>query len=156
MARVFVSHASEDHVAAAKLHQWLLGEGHEVFLDQDLREGIGLGEEWEQRLYAELNRSDAMVCLITGSYRASAWCMAEVVIARWHGSRLLPLRAEPGEEHPLLSTSRYQYADLAADPLAAEAKLREALRRRAVLGVFSRGRMGGAWVGVAVGVRVLY
>jgi WD40 repeat protein len=129
VARVFVSHASEDHVAAAKLHQWLLEEGHAVFLDQDLREGIGLGEEWEQRLYAELNRSDAMVCLITRSYRASAWCMAEVVIARWHGSRLLPLRAESGEEHPLLSTSRYQYADLAADPLAAKARLREALRR---------------------------
>lgn len=129
MARVFVSHASKDHVAAAELHQWLLEDGHEVFLDQDLRRGIGIGEEWEQRLYAELNRSDAMLCLITGSYRASAWCMAEVVIARWHGSRLFPLRAEPGAEHPLLSPSRYQYGDLAADPLAAKAGLREALRR---------------------------
>ena len=129
MARVFVSHSSKDHVAAAELHQWLLEDGHEVFLDQDLRRGIGIGEEWEQRLYAELNRSDAMLCLITGSYRASAWCMAEVVIARWRGSRLFPLRAEPGAEHPLLSPSRYQYGDLAADPLAAKASLREALRR---------------------------
>jgi TIR domain len=115
VARVFVSHASEDHVAAATLRQWLVEEGHQVFLDQDLRDGITLGEEWEQRLYAELRRSDAMVCLITSSYLASAWCMAEVVIARWRGSRLLPLRAEPGEGHPLLSISRYQYADLAAD-----------------------------------------
>jgi WD40 repeat protein len=129
VAKVFVSHASEDNNAAAKLHQWLLEDGHEVFLDQDLGDGIALGEEWEQRLYAELRRSDAVVCLITSSYRASAWCMAELVIARWHGSRLLPLRAEPGEGHPLLSTSRYQYADLVADPLAARDKLREALRR---------------------------
>jgi hypothetical protein len=54
VARVFVSHASEDYVAAAELHQWLLEDGHEVFLNQDLRRGIGIGEEWEQRLYAEL------------------------------------------------------------------------------------------------------
>ena len=129
MARVFLSHASEDHVAAAKLHQWLLQDGHEVFLDQDLGDGIALGDEWEQRLYERLRWADAVVCLITGSYRTSTWCTAEVVIARWQGSRLLPLRAEAGEGHPLLSASRYQYADLVADPRAARATLREALRR---------------------------
>ena len=47
MARVFVSHASEDHLVAAQLHQWLVDDGHDVFLDQDLRDGIALGEEWE-------------------------------------------------------------------------------------------------------------
>ena len=34
MARVFVSHASEDHLVAAQLHQWLVDDGHDVFLDQ--------------------------------------------------------------------------------------------------------------------------
>ena len=47
VARVFVSHASEDHVVAAELHQWLVDDGHDVFLDQDLRDGIALGEDWE-------------------------------------------------------------------------------------------------------------
>jgi hypothetical protein len=42
-----VSHASEDYVLAAELHEWLLEDGHEVFLDQDFRDGIALGDEWE-------------------------------------------------------------------------------------------------------------
>ena len=45
MARVFVSHASEDHLVAAQLHQWLVDNGHDVFLDQDPRDGTALGEE---------------------------------------------------------------------------------------------------------------
>ena len=68
-----------------------------------------------------------MVCLVTASYRNSVWCAAEVGIAKSKGSRLLPLRAEPGEIHPLLTPSRYQYADLVNDPIGARAKLREAL-----------------------------
>ena len=129
MARVFVSHSSEDHVVAAELHQWLVDDGHDVFLDQDLRDGIALGEDWEQRLYERLRWADAVVCLVTASYRASIWCAAEVAIARSKGSRLLPLRAEPGEVHPLLTPGRYQYADLVRDPLRAQATLREALYR---------------------------
>jgi WD40 repeat protein len=129
VARVFLSHASEDNAAAAELYQWLTNDGHQVFLDRDLRDGIALGEEWEQRLYERLRWADAVVCLITASYRTSDWCAAEIGIARWQGSRLLPLRAERGEVHPLLSPSRYQYADMVADPVAARSTLREALRR---------------------------
>jgi WD40 repeat protein len=129
VAKVFLSHAGEDNAAAADLHQWLVNDGHQVFLDRDLRDGIALGEEWEPRLYERLRWADAVVCLITASYRISVWCSAEIAIARWQGSRLFPLRAEGGEVHPLLSPSRYQYADMAADPIAAQSSLREALRR---------------------------
>jgi TIR domain len=129
VAKVFVSHASEDHIAATKLHQWLGDDGHDVFLDQDLRDGIAVGEEWEQRLYERLRWADAVVCLITAAYNNSAWCAAEVGIARSQGSRLLPVRAEPGEVHPLLMPSQYQYADLASDALAARTALCAALRR---------------------------
>jgi WD40 repeat protein len=129
VARVFVSHASEDHLVATKLHQWLGDDGHDVFLDQDLRDGIAVGEEWEQRLYERLRWADAVVCLITVAYNNSAWCAAEVGIARSQGSRLLPVRAEPGEVHPLLMPSQYQYADLASDALAARTALCAALRR---------------------------
>ena len=124
-----MSHASEDHVVAAELHQWLVDDGHDVFLDQDLRDGIALGEEWEHRLYERLRWADAVVCLVTAAYRKSLWCAAEVGIARSKGSRLLPLRAEPDEVHPLLTPSRYQYADLVRDPAGARAALQEALYR---------------------------
>jgi WD40 repeat protein len=129
VARVFVSHASEDNKAAIELHKWLIEDGHEVFLDQDLRDGIALGDEWEQRLYERLRWADAVVCLVTSAYRVSAWCTAEVGIARSQGSRLLPLRGEPGEVHPLLMPSQYQYADMSGDPVVARATLREALHR---------------------------
>ncbi len=52
MARIFLSHASEDLALAGELHRWLIEAGHQVFLDQDLRDGIAVGEEWEQRLAA--------------------------------------------------------------------------------------------------------
>jgi TIR domain len=54
VARVFVSHASEELECAGQLHQWLVADGHEVFLDRDLRDGIPVGEEWEQRLHERL------------------------------------------------------------------------------------------------------
>ena len=73
MAKVFVSHASEDHLVAAELYQWLIGDGHEVFLDQDLRDGIALGEEWEQRLLraAALGRR----CGVLGNRLLPALCL---------------------------------------------------------------------------------
>ncbi|MGH3854167.1 MAG: toll/interleukin-1 receptor domain-containing protein [Pseudonocardiaceae bacterium] len=96
MARVFVSHASEDGECAVELHRWLVGEGHEVFLDRDLRDGIPVGEEWERRLHERLRWADAMVCVLTRAYLGSLWCSAEVGIALSRGSRVLPVRAERG------------------------------------------------------------
>ncbi|MDQ3762533.1 MAG: toll/interleukin-1 receptor domain-containing protein [Actinomycetota bacterium] len=127
MARVFISHASEDLACADQLHQWLVAEGHEVFLDQDLRDGITIGDGWEQRLHERLRWADAVVCVVTPAAVASPWCSAEVGIALSRGSRLLPVLAEPGVDHPLLTSA--QYADLTADPTAAHAALVEALRR---------------------------
>jgi hypothetical protein len=127
VARVFVSHASEDRECAGQLHQWLVDEGHEVFLDQDLRDGIPVGEEWEQRLHERLRWADAVVCVVTKAAVTSTWCTAEVGIALSRGSRLLPVRAESGVVHPLLRS--VQYADLTVDPTGARAGLVEALRR---------------------------
>jgi hypothetical protein len=43
VARIFVSHASEDRVLAGEVHRWLVEAGHEVLRDQDLRNGIPSG-----------------------------------------------------------------------------------------------------------------
>ena len=127
VARVFVSHASDDRKPTDEVHRWLVTEGHEVFLDRDLREGIVVGEEWERRLLERLRWADAVVCVVTSAFLASKWCPYEVGYARSRGSRLLPVRAEPGVDHPLLKSA--QYADLAEDPTTARAALVEALRR---------------------------
>ena len=100
MARVFVSHASADLALAREVHRWLVDDGHEVFLDHDLRDGIAIGDQWEPRLHERLRWADAMVCLLTAAYVRSTWCAAEVGIARSRGSRLVPVQAEPGVRHP--------------------------------------------------------
>jgi hypothetical protein len=127
VARVFVSHASEDRALAGELHGWLDNEGHDVFLAEDLRDGIAVGEEWQQRLHERLRWADAVVCVVTSAYLASRWCTAEVAISWSRGSRLLPLRAEPGVADALLIS--VQYTDYTQDPGAARAALDEALRR---------------------------
>ncbi len=127
MAKVFVSHASEDLGFAEEVRGWLVDDGHEVFLDRDLRDGIGVGEDWEQRLYERLRWADSVVCVVTAAYVASQWCTAEVAIARTRGSRLLPVRAESAVTHPLLKS--FQYADATQDESAARVRLTEALRR---------------------------
>ncbi|MGH3772251.1 MAG: TIR domain-containing protein [Pseudonocardiaceae bacterium] len=127
MARVFVSHASEDAALAGEVHRWLIDDGHEVFLDQDPRDGIAVGEQREQRLHERLQWAQAVVCLVTSAYVTSLWCAAEVGAARTKGSRLLPVLAEPGVAYSLLTS--LQLADLTRDPVAARAALAEALRR---------------------------
>ena len=127
MARVFISHASEDLALAHELHRWLVEAGHQIFLDQDLRDGIAVGEEWEQRLHERLRWANAVVCVVTSAYLASQWCTAEVSIARSRGNRLLPVRAEPGVAHALLKP--IQHTDLTQDRVTAHVALVEALRQ---------------------------
>ena len=127
MARIFISHATEDDDTAGRVHGWLAEDGHETFLDHDLRDGIGLGEEWERRLLERLRWADAVVCLVTPDYLTSTWCSAEIGVARSLGSRLLPISTEPGAAHPLLPS--LQHVDLADGAAAARAALRQALRR---------------------------
>ena len=114
MARVFISYAGADRECAARLHGWLVAEGHEVFLDRDSRDGVVVGEGWEQRLYERLRWADAVVCVVSSAGVASTWCTAEVSFALSRGSRVLPVRVEPGVVHPLLTSA--QYADLTGDP----------------------------------------
>jgi len=114
VARVFLSHADVDLTLAREVHGWLVEAGHEVFLDRDPQDGIAVGERWEQQLYERLRWADAVVCVITSAYLASPWCTAEVGAAQARGSRLLPLRVEPGVVHPLLTST--QYTDYLAHP----------------------------------------
>jgi len=134
VAKVFVSYDSEDRKGAGRLHQWLVAVGHEVFLAQDLHDGIAGGEHWRLRLHERLRWADAVVCFLTSAYVASTWCTAEVAVAQSRGSRLVPVLAESGVVHPLLSD--IQHIDLTQDPTSAPAALDEALRRVDAAGGF--------------------
>ncbi|GAA1315319.1 TIR domain-containing protein [Saccharothrix xinjiangensis] len=112
MARVFISHATADLEVAREVRDWLAADGHDPFLAAHLGGGIAVGEDWKQRLYAELRRSDAVLCVVTEAFVASNWCAAEVGIADLLGCRLLPLRVAAGVVHPLME--HLQYAEFAA------------------------------------------
>jgi hypothetical protein len=62
-----------------------MSEGHEVFLDRDLRDGIPVSEQWERRLHERLRWADAVLCVVISAYLGSVWCSAEVGIALWPG-----------------------------------------------------------------------
>lgn len=85
------------------------------------------GEAWRSRLYERLRWVDAVVCVVTSASVASTWCTAEVSSALVWGSRLVPIVAERGVVHPLLSD--IQHIDLAGNPEGGPLALAEALRR---------------------------
>ncbi len=135
MAHIFISYATPDRAIADEVSGWLRAAGHEPFLDHDLRDGIGPGEDWKQRLYRELRRVDAVVGVVTTSFVASEWCFAELGIADARGCRLIPLRAEAGVVHPLMQG--LQYVDYHADSQQA--------RNRVLQSVRLLDDVGGAW-----------
>jgi WD40 repeat protein len=130
--RIFLSHASEDLGVAGQVHGWLTAAGHEVFLDRHLHDGIDVGDEWEDRLHEQLRRADAVVCIVTRTFVASTWCTAEIAVVRARGGRVLPVRAEPGVDHPLLGS--VQYADLTVDRDGARTRLLAAAQRLVISG----------------------
>ncbi|MEV8437971.1 TIR domain-containing protein [Actinosynnema sp. NPDC051121] len=126
VAKVFLSYATPDRAVAGAILAWLRDAGHDVFLDHDRERGIELGEDWKPRLYRELRRADAVVCLLTPAYLVSTWCTAEVAIADSLGCRILPLRTTP-DPHPLLD--RQQHSDFGQDPVEARKWLLATLKR---------------------------
>jgi WD40 repeat protein len=126
VARIFISYATRDRSIADEVARWLREAGHEPFLDDDLRDGISVGEDWKQRLYRELREVDAVVGVVTSSFVASSWCAAELGIADALGCRLMPLRAEADVGHPLMKDLKY--ADYLAGPEQARDRVLQAVR----------------------------
>jgi WD40 repeat protein len=127
VARVFISHAGADTCWAEQVHRCLEEDGHDAFFDRDIDDGVLPGEEWQDRLYAELRKADAVVCILTGAYLRSVWCAAEIGAARVQGTELLPVRfGSTAVRHPLLMP--IHDIDAALDASDAHARLRSRLR----------------------------
>ncbi|MET9231752.1 TIR domain-containing protein [Lentzea sp. NPDC003310] len=100
MARVFISHATQNVAIATQIRDWL-DRDHETFLEVHPDDGIQVGEAWRERLHHELRRADAVVCVVSKSSVVSSWCTAEVAIADALGCLLLPVQLG-GVIHPLI------------------------------------------------------
>jgi WD40 repeat protein len=96
MPAIFISHSSLDQKAADDIKTALDRLGFEqVFLDFDKTTGIGAGENWEKRLYAELSRCHAVILVLTPNWLDSKWCFAELAQARALGKVILPIICAP-------------------------------------------------------------
>ena len=96
MARVFISHSSRDREQAEEIFAWLKAQGFEQgFLDIDKHQGIPPGRTWEQKLYDELDRAQAVILILTQNWFDSKWCFAEFAQARSRGKAIFPVIIAP-------------------------------------------------------------
>jgi hypothetical protein len=96
MARVFISHSSRDEEPAERIKAWLNEQGFEApFLDFDKHAGIPPGADWEKTLYREIERSEAIIIILTPNWLESKWCFAEFTQARALGKPIFPIIEAP-------------------------------------------------------------
>jgi hypothetical protein len=75
MGALFVSHSSRDQAVTARLCSNLRSAGFAaLFVDYDPGDGIPAGRNWEQELYSQLRRTDALIFLASEASIASRWC----------------------------------------------------------------------------------
>lgn len=127
MAEVFISYSRHDQNSAQAVRERLAGLGHRVFLDTDRRVGLLPGDDWRDRLSAELRRADALVALVSSHSAASQWCTVEISTAKEQGKRILPLTCT-AESSPLPLLGGIQHFDWLADPEGAIERVHAALR----------------------------
>ncbi len=96
MARVFLSHSSRDREPSADIKSWLERQGFDqIFLDFDKHAGIQPGSDWERTLYREIERSEAVLIILTPAWLESKWCFAEFTQARALGKAIFPIIVSP-------------------------------------------------------------
>src|SRR4051812_6191749 len=98
-----------------------------MFLDFDPQDGIAVGREWEQELYAQLHAADAVVFVASHASVASQWCFAELALARSARKPIFPVAIEAGVRMSLLGDR--QWLEL-TNGQAADGRLERALRAR--------------------------
>jgi hypothetical protein len=62
-----------------KRMRFAVGSANRLFLDFDPADGIPAGVDWEQRLYQELRRCQALLIVLTPAWLESKWCGNELL-----------------------------------------------------------------------------
>ncbi len=97
---VFLSHVeAEAGLLATTVDSALAAQGVEVFRAPD---SLEVGEDYVERIEAEVVRCGVFVLLITPSYRKRDWPLRELELAVKHGRKIVPVlvdgRARPPED----------------------------------------------------------
>ena len=96
---LFISYSRINRDIAEKLQRQLLNAGfaaHQVFKDNDPRNGIPLGKDWEQELLANIKGVTVLIVLVSPAWFESKWCFAELAMckASRHEVRIIPFVVE--------------------------------------------------------------
>jgi WD40 repeat protein len=128
MGLLFISHSSADNEAALAFCARLRARGFEaLFLDFDPEHGVPAGRNWEEELYVQLRRADAVVFLASPDSVASKWCAVEVSLCRSVGKPVFPIAIQNTPRLPILGDT--QWIDFTGDgDAAAIERLMRALR----------------------------
>lgn len=122
MPRIFLSHSSRDNRHAIALRQWLTEHdpqlAGEIFLDLTRDTGIRSGVRWKDALRQASARCEAVICLLSPHWEASAECRTEFRFAEYLNKRIFSARiALTSGEDP---TREWQRIDLFGDGPATE------------------------------------
>ena len=110
---------------------WLDGIGFDKsFLDFDDQAGIAPGDDWERRLYSELERSQAVILILTKHWFASKWCFAEFAQARALGKAIFAIVESPAGEQ--FVSNDIQHLDLTSNREGGLERLARRLREVAL------------------------
>jgi formylglycine-generating enzyme required for sulfatase activity len=118
VSRLFISHSSQDNIAAKAFKQWLCSDSwldEDVFLDLD---DIGAGERWKDALRKANARCEAVILLATPEALSSPECLAEVRKAEDCGKEIIVvlLRDVQLEDRRLGAYKDRQIVNLASAP----------------------------------------
>ena len=128
MAALFISHSSRDDQATTDVLHFLRAQGFDaLFVDIDPQGGSPDGRNWEQELYAQLRRADAVVFIGTPDSIASRWCAIEVSLARSIGKPVIPVLVAGTDRLTLLQD--VQWVDLTDSVERGFGQLLDGLRR---------------------------
>ena len=99
MASLFISYSRNDQAFVRKLYETLVADKHEVFVDW---EGIPPSSKWKNEIDAAIDKSDAILCILSPDYLASEVCRHELANAESEKKRLIPIvyREVPASEVP--------------------------------------------------------
>jgi WD40 repeat protein len=117
MPRIFLSHSSRDNRQAIAVRQWLIDKDPqltgEIFLDLDRGTGIRSGVRWKDALRQASARCEAVICLLSANWEASAECRTEFRFAEYLNKRIFSARIGPlTADDP---TREWQQIDLFGD-----------------------------------------
>jgi WD40 repeat protein len=117
MPRIFLSHSSRDNRQAIALRQWLIEQdpqlAGEIFLDLNRDTGIRSGVRWKDALRQANARCEAVICLLSPNWEASAECRTEFRFAEYLNKRIFSARIAPlTRDDP---TREWQQIDLFGD-----------------------------------------